>query len=210
MRFQWSSSRRLSLLSVLVFAKASPFVEASRVRHHCIITDTIVLLSVPPCVDERGHPYYPWVSNVDINSVCAKQIGITHVSYDDAWTCCYPTWSFSLSVDIVDCFHNWFMTWLKWRDALPPVYPAIYDMAQLMIGEGDLAFIFRRQPLRSCCRRLKIEAKGTVSQTQRATSTQRCETISVPQDNPLDTRPQNWHSKSYYRHEQVTIWFFCL
>ena len=47
-----------------------------------------------------------------------------HVSYDDAWTCCYPTWCFSLSVDITDCVHNWFMTWLKWRSALPPVYPA--------------------------------------------------------------------------------------
>ena len=50
---------------------------------------------------QRGHPHYQWVSNVDINSVCAKQIGIKHVSYDDAWTCCYPTWSFPLSVDII-------------------------------------------------------------------------------------------------------------
>ena len=156
MRFQWSSSRRLSLLSVLVFAKARPFVEASRVRHHCIITDTIVLLSVPPCVDERGHPYYPWVSNVDINWVCAKQIGIKHVSYD-----------------------------VRWR-ADRRRGPAVY-----------LAFIFRRQLLRSCCRRLNIVAKGTVSKTQRATSTQRCETISVPQDNPLDTR---YIILYYYRH----------
>ena len=54
------------------------------------------------------------------------------------------------------------MTWLKWRSALPPVYPAgtvvrrsitpcpvqripIYDGG--MIGVGDLAFIFRRHPL---------------------------------------------------------------
>ena len=33
---------------------------------------------------QRGQPYYQWVSNVAINSVCAKQIGIKHVSYDDA------------------------------------------------------------------------------------------------------------------------------
>ena len=33
---------------------------------------------------QRGHPYYQWVSHVDLNSVCAKQIGIKHVSYDDA------------------------------------------------------------------------------------------------------------------------------
>ena len=33
---------------------------------------------------ERGHPHDPWVSNVDINAVCVKQIGIKHVRYDDA------------------------------------------------------------------------------------------------------------------------------
>ena len=27
-------------------------------------------------------------------------------------------------VQLICCFHNWFMTWLKWRNALPPVYPA--------------------------------------------------------------------------------------
>ena len=91
-------------------------------------------------------------------------------------------------VQLICCFHNWFMTWLKWRNALPPVYPAgtvvrrsitsspvqripIEDGG--LVGVGDPAFIFRRQPLTSCCRRLKIEAKGTVSQTQRATSTQK-------------------------------------
>ncbi len=77
-----------------------------------------------PCADERGHLYYPWVSNIDINSVCAKQIGIKDVSYDDAWTCCYRTWSSSLSVDRIDLWQIWFMTWLRWWNALPPVYPA--------------------------------------------------------------------------------------
>ena len=38
---------------------------------------------------------------------------------------------------------------------------------------GDQAFFFRRQPLPSCCRCLKIKARGTASQTQRATSRQR-------------------------------------
>ena len=27
-------------------------------------------------------------------------------------------------VQLICCFHNWIMTWLKWRNALPPVYPA--------------------------------------------------------------------------------------
>ena len=91
-------------------------------------------------------------------------------------------------VQLICCFHNWFMTWLKWRNALPPVYPAgtvvrrsitscpvqripIWDGE--LIGVGDPAFICRRQPLTSCCRRLKIKTKGSVSLTQRATSTQK-------------------------------------
>ena len=147
------------------------------------------------------------------------------------------------------CAVRHFTSCFKSRNALPPVYPAgtvvrrsitscpvqripIEDGG--LVGVGDPAFIFRRQPLTSCCRRLKIEAKGTVSQTQRATSTQklnylgeilahelrteartRCESSAVPQDNPLDTRSTagqsfghaatNWHSKSYYRHVQGTI-----
>ena len=82
--------------------------------------------------------------------------------------------------------------------------------------------IFWRQPLTSCCRRLKIEAKGTVSQTQRATSTQ----MSSPRPPDLGKNKMriyfsaagqsfghaatNWHSKSYYRHVQVTICSWCL
>ena len=36
------------------------------------------------CYDIYKMWTYQWVSNVDINSVRAKQIGIKHVSYDDA------------------------------------------------------------------------------------------------------------------------------
>ena len=74
-----------------------------------------------------------------------------------------------------------------------------------MIGVGDPAFVFRRQPLTSCCRRIKIMAKDpchrhseqalhkskvTWPKFEPTKARTRCESISVPQDNPLDTRPQ--------------------
>ena len=75
---------------------------------------------------------------------------------------------------------------------------------------GPGVYFFRRQPLTSCCRRLQIESERLsyrrhsvlpphksrsylgelLAHELRTQARTRCESISVPQDNPLDTRPQ--------------------
>ena len=120
-----------------------------------------------------------WTSVVSLGFNCRHRFSVCKTDLDqtrELWWC--KNLLVSYLILFVECRHYWCMTWLKWRNALPTVYLAgtlvrrsiTYCPVQHipfldggMINVGDLAFVFRRQPLTSCCRKLKIEAKGPVS-----------------------------------------------